>query len=605
MAIHVLDRIADYVRYLNENPQEGDLLFKELLIGVTRFFRDPASWAYLEEHVLPDLLAAHPAGAVLRAWVPGCSTGEEAYTLAMVFREAQARRVPRAHHSLQIFATDLDADAIDRAREGFYPANIAADLSAERLGRFFVEEGNGYRVSKEIRETVVFALQNVIMDPPFRTLDLLSCRNLLIYFTAELQKKLVPLFHDSLNPGGILMLGSAESIGSFRDLFVPLAPRAGLYQRKPDAVRHRDVVFPTLSFAKAGGSTRDAPPEPAPTSVQSLAEQLLLQFSPAAVLVNGAGDVLYIRGRTGKYLEPAAGKANWNIHVMAREGLRDELAIALGKALASGERVLCPGLRVGTNGGTQILDLTLQPIVEPTALRGRAMVVFADVPASQEAPPAKGASPRSPGEQDPALPQVLQKRQSLQAQMQAVQEALRATHEALQSTHEELQATNEELTTSQEEMQSLNEELQTVNIELQSRVDDLSSASNDLKNLLDSTDVGTVFLDNALHVRRFTPQATRFFKLIPGDLGRPLSDMVTDLAYPGLREDAENVLRTLIVAEHEIATNDGRWFQVKILPYRTLDNVIDGVVVTFNDISRAKELEAQLRATAGHARQSP
>jgi two-component system, chemotaxis family, CheB/CheR fusion protein len=610
MAIHLLDRIADYVRYLRENPQEGNLLFKELLIGVTNFFRDPACWAYLDEHVLPELFAAYPAGAALRAWVAGCSTGEEAYTLAIVFREAQARIAPRSHFALQIFATDLDPDAIDKARQGFYPANVAADVSAERLGRFFVEESNGYRVSKEIREMVVFAPQNVIMDPPFTKLDILTCRNLLIYLTAELQKKLVPLFHYSLRPGGILMLGSAESIGSFTDLFAPLESKARLFRRTASTLRNLDVEFPTRTFPKNSESTMDALPEQAPATVQSLADQLLLQqFSPAAVLVNGAGDVLYISGRTGKYLEPAAGKANWNIHVMAREGLRNELSLALRTALGTGERVLCRHLCVGTNGGTQIVDLTVQPIVEPTALRGMVMVVFADVAAQKEAAPGKSASRqrKRAGEnapEDAALTQARQEVQALRVQMQASQEALRAVNEELQSTNEELQSTNEELTTSKEEMQSLNEELQTVNIELQSRVDELSSANNDMKNLLNSTDMATVFLDNALHVRRFTTQATRLFKLIPGDVGRPLTDIVNDLAYPGLREDAEQVLRTLAFSDREVSTHDGRWFQVKIMPYRTQENVIDGVVITFNDISAAKQLEAQLRATVGQTKES-
>jgi two-component system, chemotaxis family, CheB/CheR fusion protein len=451
----------------------------------------------------------------------------------------------------------------------------------------------------------------VIMDPPFTKLDILTCRNLLIYLTAELQKKLVPLFHYSLRPGGILMLGSAESIGSYTDLFIPLESKARLFRRTASTLRNLDVDFPTRAFPKNTETTMDAPPEPAATTVQSLADQLLLkQFSPAAVLVNGAGDVLYISGRTGKYLEPAAGKANWNIHVMARDGLRNELSLALRTALGNGERVLCRNLCVGTNGGTQIVDLTVQPILEPTALRGMAMVVFADVAARQEAAPGKTASRqrKRAGEtaaEDPALTQTRQEVQALRAQMQASQEALRAANEELQSTNEELQSTNEELTTSKEEMQSLNEELQTVNIELQARVDELSGANNDMKNLLNSTDIATVFLDGALHVRRFTTQATRLFKLIPGDLGRPLSDIVTDLVYPGLREDAEEVLRTLAFSDREVSTHDGRFYQVKIMPYRTQDNVIDGVVITFNDIGRAKRLEAELRELAGQVKGNP
>jgi chemotaxis methyl-accepting protein methylase len=612
MAIHQIDRIADYVRYLRENAQEVDLLFKELLIGVTKFFRDTAPWVCLQETALPELLAAYPAGAALRAWVAGCSTGEEAYSLAIAFREMQERLASPARYSLQIFATDLDPDAIEQARQGLYPANIAADVSDERLKRFFVEDGGGYRVSKEIREMVVFAPQNLIMDPPFTKLDILTCRNLLIYLGAELQKKLLPLFHYSLKPGGILMLGSAESIGGFTDLFAPLDAKARLFRRGSSPLNAVELVFPTRYFPTKNESLMDVKPEPAPANLQDLADHLLLQqFSPAAVLVTGSGDLVYISGRTGKYLEPAAGKVNWNIHAMAREGLRNELAIALPKALRGGERVVCHGLPIGSNGGsnagTQLVDLIVQPINEPAALRGMAMVVFSEVatPSVPDSPAGKTRSPRSQPALEQALAHAQQQVMTLREEMQTSQEELKSANEELQSTNEELQSTNEELTTSKEEMQSLNEELQTVNVELQSKVDELSSANNDMKNLLNSTDMATIFLDNALHVRRFTTQATRLFKLIPGDVGRPLSDIATDLAYPGLLTDAEEVLRTLASSEREVAAGDDRWFQVKIMPFRTLENVIDGVVITFNDIGRAKRLEAQLRVDVDNAKDSP
>jgi two-component system CheB/CheR fusion protein len=611
MAIHQLDRIADYVRYLQENAQEVELLFKELLIGVTKFFRDPAPWAYLKDHALPDLLAANPPGSTLRAWVTGCSTGEEAYSLAIAFREAQERLGPPGRHTLQIFATDLDADAIEKARQGLYPANIAADVSEERLKRFFVEEGGGYRVGKDIRGMVVFAPQNVIMDPPFTKLDIVTCRNLLIYLDMALQKKLLPLFHYSLRPGGILMLGCAESIGNFTDLFAPLENKARIFRRSSAALRAPDLEFPTRYFPMKTESLMDEKPEPGTGNLQNLADQFLLQqFAPTAVLVTGAGDLVYISGRTGKYLEPAAGKVNWNIHAMAREGLRNDLAIALPKAVRSGERVDCRNLRIGGNGGTQMVDLTIQPIAEPAALRGMVMVVFTDVIEPSVTPSAKDtvAGKRAPrrsereAELEQALAQARHDAQILREEMQTSQEELKSSNEEMQSTNEELQSTNEELTTSKEEMQSLNEELQTVNIELQAKLEELSSANTDMKNLLNSTDMATIFLDNALHVRRYTTQVTRLFKLIPSDVGRPLSDMVTDLDYPAMLADAEDVLRTLAFSDREITTHDGRWFQVKIMPYRTQDNVIDGVVITFNDIGRAKRLEAELRAVAGNAR---
>lgn len=610
MGLHQIERIAHYVHYLRENPQEVDLLFRELLIGVTSFFRDPVSWDALQARVLPDLLATCPAGATLRAWVAGCSTGEEAYSLAMSFREVQQKLKPAARQSLQIFATDLDPDAIAKARRASYPANIVADVSAERLKRFFVEEGEGYRVGKEIRETVVFATQNAIMDPPFTNLDILTCRNLLIYLGPELQKRLLPLFHYSLKPGGILMLGSAESIGGSSELFEPIEATARLFRRRANSLRVVDLEFPSRQAPGRSEALRPVVPEASGGNLQSLADHLLLQqFSPAAVLVTAAGDVLYTSGRIGKYLEPAAGKANWNIHVMAKDGLRHELSLALPKALRSGEPVRIANLRVGSNGGSQIVDVTVQAIAEPVALSGMLMVVFKDVEAAPvEHSAADGrASRRSPRvrELEHALDQARHELQALREEMQTTQEELKSSNEEMQSTNEELQSTNEELTTSKEEMQSLNEELQTVNLELQSRVDDLSLASNDMENLLNSTDMATVFLDNALHLRRFTRQATRIFRLIAGDVGRPLSDIVSDLGYPGLATDAEEVLRTLAFVEREVATADGRWFQVKIMPYRTMENVIDGVVITFNDISRAKSLEAELRAVAGKPGNAP
>jgi chemotaxis methyl-accepting protein methylase len=602
MLVQQIDRLNDYLDFLHENPQEIDLLFKELLIGVTSFFRDPAIWAFLQESAFPDLIAAYPQGGPLRAWVAGCSTGEEAYTLAILFKETLEQQKPPAPISLQIFATDLDPDAIDRARQGLYPASIANEVSSERLTRFFtVEEGGSYRISKEIRQMVVFAQQNVIMDPPFTKLDILTCRNLLIYLGQDLQRKLLPLFHYSLKPGGILCLGSAESIGNFGDLFSPLNSQTRIYRRQQIPRKILDVDFPIRPPSEAANTFASPLPDMHTPNLQTLADQLLLQrFSPAAVLVNATGDILFINGRTGKYLEPAAGKANWNIHAMAREGLRQELAIALPKALRTQEPEHVRNLTIGSNGGTQVLDLTVFPVQEPAALAGMAMLVFNDV-----APPAKGTPRRRSSksatdarvlELELELQRAKEEIQSIREEMQSSHEELKSANEELQSTNEELQSTNEELTTSKEEMQSLNEELQTVNVELQSKVDELSATSNDMKNLLNSTDIATIFLDNQLHVRRFTRQATQLFKLINSDIGRPLTDIVNELDYPTLHDDAGEVLRTLIFSEKQITSQDHRWFLVRIMPYRTLENVIDGVVITLIDISEAKRLEAELRA---------
>ena len=601
MSIHQIDRIAAYVRYLQENSQEVELLFKELLIGVTSFFRDPAAWEQLQQEAIPALLAGRPAGRALRAWSAGCSTGEEAYSLAIAFKEALEQVKPEMNFTLQIFATDLDRDAIDKARQGVYPANIAADVSPERLSRFFIKEENGYRIGKEIREMVTFATQNVIMDPPFTKLDILICRNLLIYLTPELQKKLLPLFHYSLNPGGVLFLGSAETVSTFTDLFAPLNIKSRLFRRRESVLPAEPLAFPASFVPALPGVPKELTMLKPAANLQSLADQLLLQhFSPPAVLVNDKGDILYISGRTGKYLEPAAGKANWNIFAMAREGLRFDLGSAFQKAIRQKGAITAKGLKVGTNGGTQTVDITVQAIEEPEALRGMVMIVFTDVatPLEKKAPGRSRTAPAGNArvlELEQELQQLREELQTTREEMQSSQEELKSTNEELQSTNEELQSTNEELTTSREEMQSLNEELQTVNAEQQSKMDELSRVNNDMRNLLNSTEIVTVFLDNELHVRRFTTGADKLFKLIPGDVGRPLSDIVSDLLYPEMTEEAREVLRTLVFSEKQIATTDGRWFSVRIMPYRTMEDVIDGVVITFSNITAAKALEAELR----------
>jgi two-component system CheB/CheR fusion protein len=448
---------------------------------------------------------------------------------------------------------------------------------------------------------VIFAPQNLIMDPPFTKLDILSCRNLLIYLTPEVQKKLIPLFHYSLAPGGILLLGSAETVGGNSALFGPLHGKSRIFRRTDSILPPEPVEFPS-SFSAGPTVGVEARPAPKPlSSLQTLADQLVLQhYAPPAVLVNDSGDIFYVSGHTGKYLEPAAGKANWNIFVMARETLRYELSSAFQKALRKPEKLVLSGLEVGTDGGVQRVDVAIQRLDEPGPLQGLVMIVFTDVaapvatktPGRPASPPARQARLM---ELEQELLHVRAEARNTHEEMQTSQEEFRSANEELQSTNEELQSTNEELTTSKEEMQSLNEELQTVNAELQAKVDELSRASNDMKNLLDSTDIATLFLDKDLHVRRFTPQATKIIKLIPADVGRPVTDLASELRYADLADDAREVLHKLAAAEKPIAARDGRWFTVRIMPYRTQDDRIDGVVITFMDITVAKTLEAKLR----------
>jgi chemotaxis methyl-accepting protein methylase len=592
IGLHHLDGIAGYVSYLQENPQELELLFKELLIGVTSFFRDPAEWAILKGDAIPRLLAARPAGGVLRAWSAGCSTGEEAYSLAIIFKEALEEVQPAGSFTLQIFATNPDRDAIDRARLGVYPADIATDVSPERLRRYFVPDGNGYRVGKEIRQMVTFATHNVISDPPFGKLDILICRNLLIYLTSEIQKKILSHFNYSLNPDGVLFLGSAESVGTSSDLFTPLGKTSRLYQRTPSRPRI-PAAIPDGFGPVRPPSGKGAVPEPA-VSLQSLADRVLLQqFSPSAVLVNWKGDILYTSGRTGHYLEPAAGKANWNVFAMVREELRLDLENAFKKALRQNEPVTLTGGTAGQGAISQSVDLTVQLLQEPEELSGKLMIVFSD-PKGPSGEKSRGRS-RSPRSDKAAGPGFDLELLECQEELHTTQSGMNFAQSEFTAINEELQSLNEELVTSGEEMQSMNEEMQSVNAEQRAKLDQLSRVNNDLRNLLDATDIITVFLDDELRVRRFTAGADQLFRLIPSDLGRPLSDIASDLRYPDMTKAALETRRTLVFSEEQIATADGRWFKVRIMPYRTTEDEIDGVVMTFSDITAAKALEAQLR----------
>lgn len=603
MAVHQFAKIAHYVRYLQVNPQELDILFKELLIGVTSFFRDAIVWDKLRDEVLPDLIGSAARRHQFRAWVPACSTGEEAYSLAIVIKEALAR-AKVSGVALQIFATDLDADAIERARAGVYPRTIEADVSPERRSRYFVETKNGYRIKKEIRDTVIFAPHNIGSDPPFTKLDVVTCRNLMIYLEAEFQKKLLGLFHYSLLPEGVLVLGTAETIGKSTHLFAPLSgEKSRIYRRMESVLRPLSLDLRSSMYAAHVLEETEMPPsiKPQPSgNLQVLADQLILQhFCPSAVLATDTGDIVYFRGKTGKYLEPAVGKANLNLFAMAREGLNLELHKAFTKATEQKTPVVLSRVRVGTNGGTQWVDITIQLLTEPAAVKGLVLVVFHDLASSVAE--AGAAAPRGgktrPVTMSAARTEALeQELQRTREEMQSSQEEARSAVEELQSANEELQSTNEELTSSKEEMQSMNEELQTLNHELQCRVDELSMVSSDMNNLLNSTEIATLFLDMHLKVRRFTNPTSKIFNLLACDAGRPITDITTELIYSELVEDAQSVLKTLVFKEKIVATRSGGWFTVRIMPYRTQDNRIDGLVITFLDVTAAKKMEAELRA---------
>jgi two-component system CheB/CheR fusion protein len=595
MNVRHIASISAYLEYLHEFPEEINLLFHDLLIGVTSFFRDPDAFNALAEQ-LPGLLASRKRERILRLWVPGCSTGEEAYSLAILLCELMERS--GRSFEAQIFATDIDPDAIEIARKGCYPVGIAHHVTPERLSRFFLIQDDMFRIKKEVRELVIFSTQNLISDPPFIKLDLVSCRNLLIYFDASVQQRLLPMFHYALRPGGLLFLGSSESVGSHGASFEILDKRWKLFRRTESSEGqyvstlslqspHGPPVSPT-----AGPSTN----RPVPSQAASIERMLLQEIVPPTVIINERGDVMHVHGRTGRFLEPAPGaQHSVSVFDMAREGLRLELSAAVRQVTSEAQtEVFRRGVQVGSNGGTLLVDIRVKRVRDTDRLRNMLLITF------ERARPFVAASSRE-HTRGPHLDRMLEIERELQhtkeshqgtiEELETSNEELKSTNEELQSTNEELQSANEELETSKEEMQSLNEELQTVNAELQGKIEELSRANDDMKNLLNGTDIATVFLDNELNIMRYTEQAKRVIRLIQSDVGRPISDLVSHLRHDRLVEDAHEVLRTLVFKESEVQLQDGRWYLMRILPYRTIENVIDGLVITFIDITKFKALQ--------------
>ncbi|HEX6813614.1 MAG TPA: chemotaxis protein CheB [Planctomycetota bacterium] len=587
MNVHHLGTIADYVDYLRANPGEVDLLFKELLIGVTSFFRDPEAWAIMPP-LFSDLLRQKADNYVVRAWVPGCSTGEEAYSLAIMLRETMDTLGRTL--SVQIFATDLDPASIDVARLGVYPSGIANDVSPQRLARFFSQEDGIYRVKKEIREMIVFATQNLIADPPFTKLDILSCRNVLIYLGSELQKRLLPIFCYSLKPGGLLMVGSAESTGAASDLFETVDKKWKIFRRRQAPVGGVLTELPTMHRVPASNTGATPGVQGRAVTLEHVAEKSLLRdMVPPTVLVRERGDIMYVHGRTGLFLEPQQGsQIAANIFNMAREGLQVPLAAALRHAAETGVEAVRRGIRVKTNGDYTTIDLRVVRVQEPEILRGLLRVAFEPVPSvGNDGNAAAGGTDAPPDRVGELEKELAHRKESHEGTIAELETA----NEELKSINEELQSTNEELETSKEEMHSLNEELQTVNSELQSKVEELSRANNDMKNLLNATSIATVFLDEDLRIKRYTEPAKKVVPLIPTDVGRPIADLASTLHYDRLVEDAHEVLHTLVFKETEVTAGTDSTYLMRILPYRTTENVIEGLVLTFVDITRLKVLQ--------------
>lgn len=603
MAVKQIETLDEYTNCLQHNPIEVEMLFRDMLIGVTNFFRDPDAFKALEDLAIPKLLEQMPNGATIRVWVPGCSTGEEAYSIAILLQEFL--EAIKKNQVIQVFATDIDSRAIAIARSGCYPISIATDINPERLARFFTLEpdGKSYRIHRNIRDLIVFSEQDVIKDPPISKIDLISCRNLLIYFGPSLQKKLIPMFHYALKPGGILFLGKSESVGEFDNLFTLVDRNAKLFVRKegyqntqhgvvsqffpplvipPMAIRSHVVEKVDISIRK---------------SLREITEQALLQRENlVGVLVNNHGDIFYLHGHAGIYLEPPPGEAGiLNIIKMARKGLQYELSNALQKACSTKKPVYRYSLKVKTNGNDTIANVAVIPL-SACSIKAEEidtyLVVLEELPGHTKELH-QDTDDIVQSEKDEIISALKQELvykdeylQSINEQLESINEELSSSNEEMQSVNEELQSTNEELETSKEELQSINEELITVNTELQTKVADLSSANNDLNNLLASTGIGTIFVNLQQRIKRFTPSAVKIVNLIFSDIGRPIAHVSSNLvAYDSLTDDIQEVLNNLVPKEIEVLTKDGRWYTMRIQPYRTLDNVIEGAVITFVDIT--------------------
>ena len=599
MSLHHLTRLTDYLRVLRSDPDEVNALRKDLLISVTSFFRDSQAWQALEQHVIPRIVERKDPSHGVRVWVPSCATGEEAYSVAMLLIEQLV--AAEKNCVLQIFASDVDTDALEVARAGIYPESIAADVSPERLRRFLVKEGNSYRVHKDLRESVIFAQQNLLSDPPFSKIDLITCRNVLMYLEPATQRKLLGLLHFSLADGGYLFLGTAESIGDQDDLFEPVVKKWHVF-RRIGPTRRDKVEFPvTPLLTPATDVPLPAAAGPPLGRITSLAQQAVLErFAPACVVITRRGDILHFSGPTSDYLVQPQGSPTQHLFALAREGLHSRLRGAVHRAIRD-DQIVVASATVRRGRTLQRVRLTVEPLTGSTGTNGLLLVAFED---ETRASRSRQSLPMDVG--DESLVRQLERelkttRDDLRStieQLETANEELKASNEEVMSANEELQSTNEELQTSKEELQSLNEELSTINAQLQAKVDELEQTNNDLDNLLSSTNVATIFLDPSFHIRGFTPAANALFNLISTDVGRPLSDIAQRFTDRELLADAKSVLEQLVPIRKEVKTHDGHWYLRQVLPYRTRDNRIEGVVITFENAAEEVLAEARVRAEA-------
>ena len=592
--------LDEYIEVLRRNPQEVQHLFQDLLISVTQFFRDPAEFELLEQEVIPKIFEGKGRDDRIRVWVLGCATGEEAYSLAILLRERMAQM--DTPPQVQIFATDIDARALAIARGGRYPEQIARHISPERLARWFIKENVTYVVSKELREICIFSPHNITRDAPFSKIDLLSCRNLLIYLNSELQDRAIPIFHFSLNPGGYLFLGPAENVTRQQKLFTQVGRKSRVFRRLDTPTR----VLPDLPFATRAAPMEAEGPSAVPRLPRALSnglnrriEHVAERYAPAFVVVDGNHDVLHFSGRTGRFLEPATGAATLNLLNLAHRDLRLDLRTAMHKATSQHARSGVRNIRVGSGADARAVSIVVEPVSradESTTL----MVVFQDDGPLGDIGEAVDTSRAEDNVQrlEAELRTARERLQTTIEELESTNEELKSSNEEYQSINEELQSANEELETSKEELQAVNEELHTVNGELAHRVSELAKSNSDLKNLLESTRIPTVFLDNDLRLQTFTPVTADIFHIIDSDVGRPIAHLTSRLAYPQLQDDARRVLSTLGRVEREVEiVEEDRRFLVRVLPYRSVDNFIGGVVMTFLEITSAARAEAALKTS--------
>ncbi len=594
LTVHQLENMERYVSYLESNPKETHLLFKELLIEVTSFFRNPQAFESLKDVLKKYVMDTKGNKDTLRVWVTACSTGEEAYSIGIILKEVIEETGKDIQ--AQIFGSDINDEAISYARVGDYPMAIADDVDPKRLDRFFVKHENGYRVRKEIREMVIFAPHDVIRDPPFLHLDLLACRNLLIYFESVLQRRVLEIFSTALNPSGILFLGESESINGFHDRFSSIDAKWKIYQRGTS------TTYPII--AEIGVHTR---PRWEPVRREAIttknsnmnekAEKILLsEHTPPSLVVNEKNEIVYFHGRNTRYLEHPQGKATFSIRDLIREDLRYVVTSAINESRTTRKKVLKNDIQILENGDASFLGITVMPLEMEDQISD-ILVVFDEKIIPQSA--LKGnqdllIAPNREARLDELEGELKFTKDSLQSTIEALEtsnEELMSTNEELQSNNEELQSVVEESETGKEELNSLNEELLTVNSELERKNQELSRINSDLRNLLNSVDEAIIFLDSDLRIRRFTPQIDLIMNLLPGDLGRMISDIAMKIRYEDLIVDIRSVLDTLNTKEKEVQTREGRWYKLKILPYRTIENVIDGVVITFSDIDLLKKIQ--------------